>query len=114
MAQGHDPFARSHAWTHFVPDVGLILKPNALRYKTNDEAFWTISRVNSLGFLDREPPSAERAADSCYASIIGDSFVSAPHVSIADKVQVQLENLAARRLPQLDIPTSAHGREGIG
>lgn len=77
---------------------------------TNHLDFWTVSRTNSLGFLDREPPDPKRAAASCHFSMIGDSFVEASQVPISDKFHVRLEHLAARELPGLDVTTSAFGR----
>ena len=99
---------------HFVPKVGMILKPNVEMRWTNHSDFWTISRTNSLGFLDRESISSERAAESCHIAMIGDSFVEAREVPIADKFHVRLEELAARQLPHLDITTSAFGRWNTG
>ena len=98
----------------FVQGVGLLLKPNTeVRYTDNIDYF-TISRTNSLGFLDREPISPERASASCHIAMIGDSFVEAKQVSIANKFHVRLEELAARHLPHLDITTSAFGRSATG
>ena len=48
------PFMTEHAPTAFVPGVGLLPKPNAEIRMTNGLDFWTVSRTNSLGFLDRE------------------------------------------------------------
>ena len=103
------PFMTKHVPTVFVPGVGLLLKPNAEIRDTNGLDFWTASRANSLGFLDREPPSPERAAASCHISMFGDSFIEAAQVQIADKVQVRLEELAAQELPRLNVTTSAFG-----
>ena len=108
------PFAESSIPTHFVHDVGMMMKPDTETYHTNNLDFWTISRTNNLGFLDRQPSSAERAANSCHVAIIGDSFVAAKQIPIADKVQVRLEDLAAQRLPQLDVTTSAYAYPGTG
>ena len=108
------PFSTNRLPLHFVPKVGMILKPNAEVRRTNYRDFWTISRTNSLGFLDREPISPERAAESCHITMIGDSFVEASHVPIADKFRVRLEELAARHLPHLEITTSAFGISGTG
>ena len=92
-----------------APGVGVIRPPHAeIRY-TNGVDFRQTSRANSLGFLDREPPSPERAAASCHVTLIGDSFVEAPEVPIADKAQVRLEELAAREAPELAVTTSAFG-----
>ena len=92
-----------------VPNVGPLRPPNTKIRHTNQGDFWTVSRTNSLGFLDREPPSPERAAATCHISIIGDSFVEAREVPIHDKFQVRLEELAADELPHLNITTSAFG-----
>ena len=106
------PFERNVIPTRFVPGVGVIYEPGAESRWTNYREFWTISRSNSWGFLDREPISPERAAESCHITIIGDSFVDAREVPISDKVQVRLEELAARELPELDVTTSAFGIRG--
>ena len=51
---------------------------------------------------------------SCHVSVIGDSFVDAMQVPVAAKVHVRLEALAARRLPRLDVTTSAFGMFDTG
>ena len=56
----------------------------------------------------------ERAAASCHIAIIGDSYVEALQVPIADKFHVRLEKLAARELRHLDVMTSAFGISGTG
>ena len=86
------PFLRPSVPTEFVPKVGLLLKPNAEIRWTNHLDFWTVSRTNSLGFLDREPLTPELAAASCHITMIGDSFVEARQVPIADKFHVLLEH----------------------
>ncbi len=107
------PFERRDvSLTHFVPGVGLIYEPGGEDRDTNYLDYWTISRANSWGFLDREPISPERAAESCHVTIIGDSFVAAREVPVSDKVQVRLEELAARELPELDVTTSGFGVHG--
>ena len=108
------PFTESYTPMAFVPKVGFLLRPDTEVRWTNGLDFWTVSRSNSLGFLDREPPVPERAARSCHIAVIGDSFVDARHVPIADKVQVRLEELAAQELPYLDVTTSAFGMPGTG
>ena len=104
-----------HTWQgRFVHNVGNVTAPNQeIRY-SNHLDFWTTTQVNSLGFLDREPVSLERAAESCHISFIGDSFVVGKEVPIADKSQVKLEELAAHELPHLDVTTSAFGRGSFG
>ncbi len=98
----------------FHPQAGRLLKPNLEVRYTNRLDFWNVSRTNSLGFLDREPVSAERAAASCRIVFIGDSYVEAREVPIADKLHVRLEELAARELPAADIATAAFGFPGTG
>ena len=104
------PFMRSHTPVAFVPEVGVLLRPDTEIRWTNGLDFWTVARSNSLGFLDREPPDPERAGASCHIAVFGDSYIEAMQVPIADKVQVRLEELAARALPWLDVTTSAFGR----
>ena len=96
------------------PTVGGIYKPNAELRHTNGLDFWTESRTNILGFVDREPVGIERTAASCHIAMIGDSYVEALQVPIAEKFHVRLEELAAEELPHLDITTSAFGISGTG
>ncbi len=108
------PFMRSFLPLEFVPDVGHLRRPNTEIRHTNGLDYWNVSRANSLGFLDREPPSPERAAATCHISIIGDSFVEALQVPIHRKLHVRLEELAAGRLPRPDVTTSAFGMGNTG
>ena len=98
----------------FVPGVGVLYEPHAEVRYTNGLEYWTVQRANSLGFLDREPPAPERAAASCHVAVIGDSFVDAKEVPVADKLHVRLEALAAAALPELDVTASAYGRRATG
>ena len=108
------PFPRLSAPVRFVPRVGRMLEPDTEVRWTNFRDFWTVSRTNRWGFLDREPIGPERAAASCHVALIGDSFVAAGEVPIADKSHVRLEELAARVLPELDVTTSAFGISNTG
>ena len=108
------PFVGLPFPVRFVPDVGIIGTPDTEVRHTNGLDFWTISRTNRLGFLDREPIDPQRAAASCHVAMIGDSFVEAMEVAIADKLHVRLEEMAARELPHLDVTTSAFGRSTTG
>lgn len=98
----------------FVANVGAMLAPFTEVRHTNGLDYWTVSRANSWGFLDREPPSAVRARDGCHIAIIGDSMIEARQVAIRDKLQVRLEELAANELPHLRVTTSAFGVSGMG
>ena len=110
------PFMISSVPRAFVPGVGLIGEPGAEVRNTNQRDFWQVSRFNRQGFLDRDPPlaDAEPAAGACHVTVIGDSYVEAKEVPIADKLHVRLEALAARRLGSLDVTTSAFGRSVTG
>ena len=108
------PFTTRSEPLEFVPNAGILRPPNTEIRSTNRLDFWNVSRTNSLGFLDREPPTPERAAATCHISMIGDSFVEAKHVPIHDKFHVRLEALAADELPHLEITTSAFGIENTG
>ena len=108
------PFTWADRPVIWSPTVGRAYAPNVEVRHTNYLDFWVESRTNSLGFLDREPIGAERAAASCHVAVVGDSFVEAPHVPIADKLHVRLEEMAARQLPRLDVTTSAFGFHATG
>ena len=109
------PFIETDIPFRFVDGVGLIREPNAeLRYANWHDDLFVISHTNSLGFLDREPVSPERAAAGCHIAVIGDSFVEALEVSIADKFHVRLEEMAARALPRLALNAQAYGLQATG
>ena len=108
------PFMVSHWPTVFVPGVGVMLVPDTEVRWTNGLDFWTVSRTNRWGFLDRAPPSPQRAAESCHIAVIGDSFVNARQVRVREKFHVLLEERAASELPRLDVTTSAFGLDGTG
>ena len=106
------PFVANRASLRFVPGVGVMLEPHREVRLTNLFSFWTITRANRLGFLDREPVTPERAMSSCHIALVGDSFIEAREVGVPVKVQVQLEALAARERPERDLTTSAFGIRG--
>ena len=108
------PFRTEVRPVRFVPGVGLIRPPHVEMRATNGVDFWTVSRTNALGFLDREPPDPARAAASCHVTLIGDSFVEARQVPIAQKTQVRLEEMAARELRDTEVTASAFGIGGTG
>ena len=108
------PFMETRQPTRFVPGVGLLYEPGAEARWTNHVDFWVAQRANRWGFLDREPLTSEQAAQSCHIAFIGDSFVEAREVPVADKFHVRLEELATRALPRLNISTSAYGRSATG
>ena len=107
-------FSESSWAREFVPGVGILYRPHTLVRATDGVEFWTESKVNSLGFLEREPLAPEEATESCHIAIIGDSFVEAREVKLANRFPVLLEEFAKRELPELDVTTSAFGRRGTG
>ena len=108
------PFMRSSQVTEFVPRVGLLYKPKSVVYATNGLEFWIKSKVNSIGFLERESRTTERPEKSCHIAFIGDSFVENREVKLADRFSVITEDIAKVDLPDLDITTSAFGRRATG
>lgn len=96
----------------FRPGVGFVRPAGAEIRSTNGLDYWQVSRANRLGFLDREPPTRERAASSCHLTVIGDSFVEARQVPVAAKFHLRLEELAAA--DGLDLTTSAFGMGDTG
>ena len=108
------PFPSLRWPLEFVSGVGRHPVSNAEVRWTNGLDYWTVAETNSWGFLDREPESLERAAAGCHVAFVGDSFVEAVEVPIADKFHVRLEALASERLPRLDVATSAYGRKQTG
>ena len=108
------PFTEARRPMRFAPGVGLLYEPGAEARWTSHNEFWVAQRANRWGFLDREPLSPEQAAQTCHIAFIGDSFVEAKEVPIADKFHVRLEELTARALPRLNISTSAYGHSATG
>ena len=109
------PFLNGEILSDFHPQAGIIRQPNAkMRWTNPYSEFFVVEKVNRLGFLDREPLSPEQRGTGCHITIIGDSFVEARQVSIADKFHVRLERLAAQELPDLNITTSAFGIGNTG
>ena len=108
------PFLSSVDLPEGVPGVGVRFTPHSEVRSTNNLDWWTVQRANSLGFLDREPPSPERAAAGCHVAIVGDSFVEANQVQVSDKVQVRLERLATERFASWDVTVAAYGYRGTG
>ena len=110
-----NPFIVGSMPYRFVDGVGLIREPNAeMRYANWYDDNFVVSRANSQGFIDREAVSIERAAAGCHIAFIGDFFVEAREVRIADKFHVRLEEMAARELPRLAITTQAYGMGRTG
>lgn len=97
-----------------VARVGPLYAPGAEVRYTNGFDYWVVSRTNSLGFIDREPPSPAAASAACHVAVVGDSFVEAREVAVADKLHVRLEEMASRTLPRLRVSASAFGYSATG
>ena len=109
------PFLNGEIPSRFHPEAGMIRRPNTeVRWTREHSEFFTVQRVNSLGFLDREPPSPEQRGTGCHIVFIGDSFVEAKEVHSAEKFHIRLEQIAEKELPLLNITTSAFGRANTG
>ena len=108
------PWKDSSRASSYVPGVSWLFAPHGESRATDHNEFWQVSRANSLGLLDREPPSPELARAGCHVAFVGDSFVEAKEVALADKSHVRFEEMAAERLPHLDVATTAWGVSGMG
>ena len=49
------PFVHNSRPMRFVPAVGMVVEPGIQVRHTNGQDYWTVTRSNSLGFVDREP-----------------------------------------------------------
>ncbi|MGD2112598.1 MAG: hypothetical protein PVI50_04365, partial [Gammaproteobacteria bacterium] len=107
------PFVATHWPARFDPRFGITFQPGEVLQWTNGVDFWTRTRANALGFLDREPPAGP-APGGCRVLFIGDSFVEAAQVPIDNKFHVVFEQLAREQIPALDIETLAFGYSGTG
>ncbi|MEO8576504.1 MAG: SGNH/GDSL hydrolase family protein [Gemmatimonadales bacterium] len=107
------PIRQSALPTIFDPRVGLILRPGSEMQTANYSDYSLRQRANSLGFLDRESPGAKQPGTFRILAL-GDSFVEAQQVPIADKFHVLLEGMLAKRYPGRRLETAALGRSGAG
>ena len=108
------PFNKNYWPSQFSPNVGHTLLPGATLKHTNGTDYWQEHKINSIGFLDREPPNKSKKPNECRVAIIGDSFVEAVQVPLAKKFQVILENNLEQQHPDIDFTTLALGYSGTG
>jgi hypothetical protein len=101
------PFVDTIWPSKFLPDVGFVFEPHATLRHTNLRDFWNEDRINSIGFLDREPPSG-LPGDGV------DSFVEAAQVPIKDKFQIRFEQAFNERARDFKVETIALGFSGTG
>ena len=127
------PFMFNSAQKEFVAGVGPMFVPGSDVHLTDGRFFWTVSRVNAWGFVDRPlprpasppapvphplslpaPAESGKGEDGCRVTLIGDSFVVARQVPVANKLHVRLEDELATALPHLRVTTSAFGLPSTG
>ena len=109
------PFLSSNWPGRFDRRFGFNFVPGSTIRQTNHVDFWAINRVNSLGFLDREPPKSEYPPPGvCRIVLIGDSFVEARQVPLAEKVQIQLGRLLNCGNRGTKFETAALANSGTG
>jgi hypothetical protein len=99
--------------TRFDSVAGYLFEPGSEVWWTNHVDFWTRERVNSLGFLDREPV-LPKPPGRFRILIVGDSFVEAAQVQNHAKVQTVLERLLADRFGPGRFDVVAFGHSGTG
>ncbi len=107
------PFINSTWPMKFDPAVGTTLTPGAVVRFTNHVDFWTETKANEIGFLDRPPPGA-KPPNTCRILLLGDSFVEAAQVPIEQKVQVVVERLLNERSGPRKFDAAALGYSGTG
>ena len=107
------PFKDTASKNRYDAVAGITFEPNSVVQSTNHINYWQESRVNSLGFLDREPV-IPKPPGTFRILFIGDSFVEATQVAIEEKSHVVLEHVLRERRPGCAIDTVAMGYSGTG
>jgi hypothetical protein len=109
------PFLETTWPIRFDSRFGFNFVPESTVQWTNHLDYWARNHVNSLGFLDREPPSSPYPpSDVCRIAVVGDSFVEAAQVPIEKKLQVQLDRIGKSSVPGKRLETLAFGFSGTG
>jgi hypothetical protein len=109
------PFLANNWPIKFDGSYGFNFVPGAKVELTNHLDFWAENIVNSLGFLDREPPSTEYPGTGvCRIAFFGDSMIEAAQVPLEQKVQIQLERFANESHGGKKFQTLAFGFSGTG
>lgn len=107
------PFVAPIWPARFDPAIGFKFEPHAEIRWTNGVDFWQETTANDDGMLDRKMPGP-KAAGTCRILFVGDSFVEAAQVPIADKVQVVIESMARARGGLPPIEAAGVGFSGTG
>lgn len=104
----------SNLWpTSYLKGIGWIFEAGKIVSHTNSVDFAIKNKVNSLGFLDKEPISFTNNK-SCRTVLIGDSFVEAAQVNIQEKVQSKMITNLISTHPDKGIDVNAFGISGSG
>ena len=104
------PFTTRSVPRAFVPGVGIVGKAGAEVRWTNRLDVWQISRFNSEGFLDREPPRTEPAADACRVRLVTDALIAA--LGIRHRAVVHTADADFARFPRVRWYNPITGRRG--
>ena len=110
---GMYPVSDSRFPSMFVDKVGFVFKPGDTVKLTNGLDFWVSEKVNSFGFIDSEP-ALPKPPDTFRILLVGDSFVEAAQVPIAQKLQTLLAADLNRRFPDRKFDAVALGFSGTG
>ena len=107
------PFTHRENPVSFDPELGVLFPPNTRIRWTNHQDFWVEQTSNSLGFLDREPVVPK--PDGMFrVLVIGDSFVEAKQVHLAEKMHVLLEVRLRDALDTDEVDAVAFSHSSIG
>jgi lysophospholipase L1-like esterase len=112
-ANGMFPKDRAVWAGEFVPDMGWRFQPGAEIVWTNGINYWTRSRANAIGFLDKEP-AIPKPPGTFRIMVIGDSMVQAVEVPLEQRFQTALDQLLQRDFPQRKFDVVALGYSGTG
>lgn len=110
---GMFPVSDSRFPSMFVDKVGFMFKPGDTVKVTNGRDFWVSEKVNSLGFIDGEP-AVPKPPGTFRILLVGDSFVEAAQVQIAQKLQTLLAADLNRRFAERKFDAVALGFTGTG
>ena len=114
-ARSKAEFRHTERQVYHHPRAGRLFVPGSELRQTNMLDFWTVSRANRWGFLDRPPPSkAGTTRESCRVAVVGDSFVAASMLPVSAKLHVRFEEIARQRAPDLGVVASAYGHADTG
>ncbi|MTJ92701.1 MAG: hypothetical protein F8N36_07540 [Desulfovibrio sp.] len=97
-----------------VPQIGNIYTPNSTVHWTNYTDFSVTEQVNSLGFVDREPPVSKKQPNEVRIAFIGDSFVESLQVHNNQKSHVILEKWLNSKNSKYKFTAAAYGYSGTG